>query len=203
MADLWNNQLVSPAFASDPPLKVNVPAKTYGLVLAILAVIGAVFALIGTIVAFTFSGAVSNLSDAAYQACLSERTIDPSLTCTAPGALGGGLAIAGLGELVALVALIVGAWGGFQMYQGNHRGRALMAYGLALAGVGQLIYLLLWSLGGGFGAGVLVVFIVWLAVYGALYYFTVISRFPDERPVVASPAVAYGPPPSYPPPPPS
>ena len=63
MADLWNNALVEPTWlTSNPPLKVNVPAKTYGLVLGILAVLGAIAALIAMIAAFTFSATIGSLA---------------------------------------------------------------------------------------------------------------------------------------------
>ena len=63
MADLWNNALVEPTWlTSNPPLKVNVPAKTYGLVLGILAVLGAIGALIAMIAAFTFSATIGSLA---------------------------------------------------------------------------------------------------------------------------------------------
>jgi hypothetical protein len=186
MADLWDNALVNPPFASNPPLKVNVPAKTYGLVLAILAVLGAVGSVIAMIGAFTVTTALGS-------ECNSLNQLGINSNCNA---VAGGTAIAGVGELVVLVGMIIGAWGGFQMYQGNHRGRALLAYALALGVVGNLVYLLLW------GVGLYIAFfIVYLVIYALVYYFLVISRFPDEPPVVAraamGPPSGYGQPPSY------
>ncbi|MGA9112277.1 MAG: hypothetical protein WB802_00560 [Candidatus Dormiibacterota bacterium] len=196
MADLWNNALVEPTWlTTNPPLKVNVPAKTYGLVLGILAVLGAIGALIATIAAFTFSATIGSL---ATSVC----NYDHSIGLSPAGCnLATGSSIAGLGELVVLVAMVLGAWGGFQMYQGVHRGRALLAYAMALAVVGQLVYLILWGIG-----AAIAFFIVYLIVYAVIYYFLVISRFPDEAPLVPAAATPagyppYGPPPNYPQPP--
>lgn len=187
-ADLWNNPLVKPPFASDPPLKVNVPAKTYGLVLGILAVIGAVFALIVAIAAFTFTSIVNS------NAICGSALYQGSAACQAVGHA----SIAGLGELIVLVAMILGAIGGFQMSQGKHQGRSLLAYSLLLALVGQLLYAILW----GFGYYI-PGFIISLIIYAVIYYFLVISRFPDEPPVVGGMTPVgygpYGPPPQYPP----
>jgi hypothetical protein len=198
MADLWNNQLVNPPFASNPPLKVNVPAKTFGLVMAIIAAVFAVFTLIVMIGAFTVSSALSNADQIANAACNADRAQGFNVNCSIYSTSGS--AIAGIGVLISFVALCLGAWGGFQMYQGIRRGKALMVYGLVLAALGWLIYAILW----GFGAG-LAYFIVDLIIYAVIYYFVVISRFPDEAPLVAATAPAgyppYGPPPNYPPPP--
>ena len=185
-ADLWNNVLVKPPFASNPPLKVNVPAKTYGLVLGILAALGAIFGLIAAISAFTWSSTLNadcNLVNSVYgtTVCQSHST-----------------AIAGLGELVVLVGMVLGAWGGFKMYQGDHQGRPLMVYGLVLAVLGQLVYAIFWGFSY-YVAG----FIVALIIYAVIYYFIVISRFPDEQPLVAAGAPAgyppFGGPQQYPP----
>jgi hypothetical protein len=198
MADLWNNALVDPPFASNPPLKVNVPAKTYGLVVGILAAIGAILSLFVMIGAFTVSSALSSFDAAANAACNADKAAGFNVNCTIYSA--GGSAIAGIGALIVLAAMCVGAWGGFQMYQGIHRGRALMVYGLVGAAFGWLIYAILW----GFGVGI-TYFIVDLIIYAVIYYFLVISKFPDEVPLVAAAAPAgyppYGPPPNYPQPP--
>src|ERR1700687_2993451 len=41
------DQLLDPPFAKDPPVKLDIPAKTLGLVYAVLGGIGAVFGLLG------------------------------------------------------------------------------------------------------------------------------------------------------------
>ena len=202
MPDLWNNVLVDPPFASNPPLKVNVPAKTYGLVMGILAAIGAILSLFVMIGAFTVSSALSGADSLANAACNADRAQGYNVDCSIYSSAGS--AAAGIGALIVLVAMCLGAWGGFQMYQGIRRGKALMVYGLALAAVGWLLYAILW----GFGAG-LAYFLVDLIIYAVIYYFLVISKFPDEAPLVAASAPGgyppYGPPPQYPqgPPPPA
>jgi hypothetical protein len=202
MPDLWNNVLVDPPFASNPPLKVNVPAKTYGLVMGILAAIGAILSLFVMIGAFTVSSALSGADSLANAACNADRAQGYNVDCSIYSSAGS--AAAGIGALIVLVAMCLGAWGGFQMYQGIRRGKALMAYGLALGAVGWLLYAILW----GFGAG-LAYFLVDLIIYAVIYYFLVISKFPDEAPLVAASAPGgyppYGPPPQYPqgPPPPA
>ena len=41
------NILTDPPFAADPPIKLNVPAKTLGLVIGILAIIGIIIVQLG------------------------------------------------------------------------------------------------------------------------------------------------------------
>ena len=41
------DQLLNPSFMKDPPVKLDIPAKTLGLVCAILGAIGTVFGLFG------------------------------------------------------------------------------------------------------------------------------------------------------------
>lgn len=179
------NILTDPPFAANPPVKVNIDAKILGLVLGILAVIGAVFGLIGLLAAF---GA-----------------------CTVLGATinGCGTPILWiLGELVLLVGYIVGAIGGFRMYQMNREGREWVIYGLALGVAGNLIYLIgnivfyssafFGGLGVGY-SGAIVSFIISFIVYFIVYYLVVIARFPGEAPMVPRSMGGYGAPPPPPP----
>lgn len=86
------------------------------------------------------------------------------------------LALIGLVLLViAQVGMVVGAW---QMTQGNHSGRRLLIQALALSVVFSLIY--------NIGLANLAQFIVQLVIRAVLYYFVVISRFPDEERPAAS-----------------
>ncbi|MBV9099859.1 MAG: hypothetical protein JOZ46_09085 [Candidatus Dormibacteraeota bacterium] len=172
------NTLTDPPFAANPPVKLNVNAKILGLVLAILAVIGAVFIglLEGLISVFAFAG--------------------------------GFQLIWGLGVIVGLIAYILAAIGGFQMYNLNRDGKRLVIYGIALGLLGALISLIgnivaysgIYALGYS-AAGAIVGFIFALIIYGILYYLVVISRFPGEAPVAPSYGGGYGGTP--PPPPPS
>src|SRR5207249_10119682 len=89
--------LVNPPFANDPPVKVNFDAKVVGLVVAILAAIGALFpvlALLGVLGASAGAGSW----------------------------FAGILFIARIRGLVNLVADAMTAIGGWQMYQGNEGG---------------------------------------------------------------------------------
>ncbi|MBV8444579.1 MAG: hypothetical protein JOZ92_01545, partial [Candidatus Dormibacteraeota bacterium] len=90
-------------------MKFNIDAKILGLVLAILACIGALLALLagGLFAAFAFAG--------------------------------GFTLIWVLGALVTIVGYIVGAVGGFQMFNGNRQGKQWLIYGLALGLLGAFI----------------------------------------------------------------
>lgn len=52
------DQLLDPPFAKDPPVKLDIPAKTLGLVLAILGAIGTIFGVLGLIGVGAFAAAV-------------------------------------------------------------------------------------------------------------------------------------------------
>ena len=55
------NILTDPPFAADPPIKLNVPAKTLGLVIGILAIIGIILDLIALPVVFALNNDVNTL----------------------------------------------------------------------------------------------------------------------------------------------
>lgn len=152
------NALTDPPFAANPPVKLNVNAKILGLVIAILAVLGLILSL--------FAGGLFTIF----------------------GFVGGLAPIWLLGVLVAIVAEILVAVGGFQMYNLNRGGKNLVIYGLALGLVGAVLTLvgqliaysglLLYSAG---GAVIGLIFDV--IIYGIIYYLVVISRFPGEAPM--------------------
>ena len=50
--------LLDPPFAKDPPVKLDIPAKTLGLILAILGAIGTIFGVLGLIGVGAFAAAV-------------------------------------------------------------------------------------------------------------------------------------------------
>lgn len=110
--------LVNPPFANDPPVKVNLDAKLVGLVVAILAGIGALFAFLGLLgllgLGATFVGIFF-------------------------------LAI--IGVLVSLVGDVMAAIGGWRMYQGNESGKRLAIYGLALTFLAEIILMIGFSAG--------------------------------------------------------
>lgn len=135
------DQLLDPGFAKDPPVKLDIPAKTLGLVLAILGAIGTVFGVLGVMGVTAFAAAV-----------------------------GGGLLV--VGTLVSLVGTALGAWGGYQMYQEDRRGKRFVVYGLILSVVGGLLAALAT---GGLGS-----WIVNAVLAFVIYYLVIISRYSDE-----------------------
>jgi MFS family permease len=171
------NVLTDPPFVADPPVKLNVNARILGLVIGILAVIGALLSL--------FAGGLFSIF-----------------------AFAGGFApIWFLGVLIALVAEIMAAIGGFRMYNLDRGGKILVIYGLALALagavlnlVGQLVaYSGLFAIGYS-AAGAVVGLIIDAIIYFCIYYLVVISRFPGEQPLVPGSMGGYQQPPPPPPP---
>jgi hypothetical protein len=104
------NTLLAPPFAADPPVKLNISAKTLGLVLAILGAIGAVF----EVLALLGLGALLAV-------------------------VGGIFALALVGMIIGLIGTILSAWGGYQMYQLKSDGKVLVIYGLIVNVIGTLI----------------------------------------------------------------
>jgi hypothetical protein len=169
------NMLTDPKFAANPPVKLNIDAKILGLVIAILAVIGAIFTL--------FLGGLLTLI----------------------GFVGGVAPIWLLGTLIALAAEVLAAIGGFQMYQLNRRGKILVIYALALGLLGAVLVVIgqIMAYSGfgylGYGAGGAIFgLIIDVIVYGIIYYLVVISRWPGDAPLTQSPG-GYGAPPPPPP----
>ena len=176
------NVLTDPPFAADPPIKLNVNGKILGLVIGILALIGAVLGLVGLLGALTLLSAVTNISNACNAA---------GVSCGPTGIF----FLALIGFLCVFVGDVLGAIGGFQMYSLNRAGKDRVIYGLALTVVGAVVEVI------GYSAGFIGSLIFSLIVAIVIWYLVVISRFPGEAPLVAS---AYGggygsPPPPAPP----
>lgn len=150
----YQQMLLDPPFAKDPPVKLNIPAKTLGLVYAILSGIAALFGLFAILALFGLTGFAA-----------------------AAGVFAGLYWLGVLGAVVGEVGTVLVAWGGYQMYQRKRDGRSLVVYGLAIGVVGNLIG----SLG---GVGDLVGWVIGAAISFVLYYLVIISRFPDEPPLV-------------------
>ena len=113
------NILTDPPFAADPPVKLNIPAKTLGLVLLILGAIGIILGILGLTVTF---GA-----------------------CTVAGVSVGGCGLPILwllGALIGLIGVCVGTFGAYQMYQVNRDGKRFVIYGLALGLLGSIVTLI-------------------------------------------------------------
>lgn len=144
--------LLAPPFAADPPVKLNIPAKTLGLILAILGAIGALFGILGI---FALLG-VSALA-AAY---------------------GGIFLLAVIGAIIGEIGTVVGAWGGYQMYQEKREGKKFAIYGILISVVGSLI--------GAIGSGGLAGWIFSALISFVIYYLIVISRFAGDPPLVAA-----------------
>ena len=105
------DSLVDPAFAKDPPVKLNLDAKVVGIVLAILPGLGALLGLISLLGLLTLSAA-----------------------------FGGIFVVALLGVVINVVGDILCVVGGWRMYQGNPEGKRLAVYGIAIAFVAEIIY---------------------------------------------------------------
>jgi hypothetical protein len=181
------NILTDPPFAADPPIKLNVPAKTLGLVIGILAIIGIIIDLIALPVVF----ALTSVSSDASTLCREVGGTD----CGTSGIF----FLALIGVLIGLVGSVLYAFGGFRMYQLNRSGKDLVIYGLAVNVVGGIFGIIGY---GGIGS-----FIFSLIIAVIVYYLVVISRWPGDAPLVAAgPTGGYGNPPggygSPPPPPP-
>ena len=103
------DELLNPSFMKDPPVKLDIPAKTLGLICAILAGISTFFGVIGVlgVSAFTAVGGTGPLF----------------LVGTVINVIGSGLL----------------AWGGYKMYQGDRDGKRLAIYGIVASAIGSLI----------------------------------------------------------------
>lgn len=133
--------LLNPPFAKDPPVKLNIPAKTLGGIYAILGAIAALFGLFGALALLGLSGLVA--------------------------VAGGGLLFLILiGSLIAEVGTVMAAWGGYRMYQADRGGKTLVIYGLVLNALGGLVTAL-GSFGGGLAnwiVGLAVTFVLYYLV---------------------------------------
>jgi hypothetical protein len=116
-----------------------------GLVVAILAGLGALLALLALLGLLGASAALSTF--------------------------GGIFILALIGVIVNLVADVMAAVGGWQMYQGQESGKRLAIYGLAIAFAAELIQMI------GFGSAAGIVPLILLAL---LYYAIVVSRYPGQ-----------------------
>ena len=175
------NVLTDPPFIADPPIKINVNAKILGLVIGILALIGAVLGLVGLLGALTLLNAVNTLTN----------------ICNATGVScgpSGIFVLALVGFLVVLIGDIMGAIGGFQMYNLNREGKNRVIYGLALTVVGAIVEVV------GYSSGFIGSLVFSIVVSVVIWYLVIVSRFPGEAPLVANVRPGgYGSPPPPPP----
>ena len=103
------DELLNPSFMKDPPVKLDIPAKTLGLICAILAGISTLFGVIGL------------------------------LGLSAFAAVAGNGALFMVGTLINVIGSALVAWGGYKMYQADRDGKRLAIYGLVASAVGSLI----------------------------------------------------------------
>jgi|SRR5687768_15538201 len=103
------DELLNPSFMKDPPVKLDIPAKTLGLVCAILAGLSTFFGVIGL------------------------------LGVSAPATVAATGAVFMVGSVIDLIGSALLAWGGYKMYQGDRDGKRLAIYGLAASAIGTLI----------------------------------------------------------------
>src|SRR5487761_1326725 len=96
--------LTNPPFAANPPVKMNVNAKTLGLVLLILGAIGILLGLFGLLGLFAFCGNYGYLT-----------------SCSLP-------ILWLLGSLIGLAGAVLGAIGAYRMYQLNPQGKEWVIY---------------------------------------------------------------------------
>lgn len=107
--------LLNPPFAQDPPVKINVNAKTLGAVIAVLAVLGVV-------------GVVVTL--------LSLLALGSMMTAVGYGGI---VFLSIIGLIVDLVAELMALVGGWRMYHENPDGKRLVIYSLAIGILGQIV----------------------------------------------------------------
>jgi hypothetical protein len=147
--------LVEPTFIdrSNPPLRVS--ATVIGWIAVVLSALGLLGLLLTIPVVFAVGTAVA----------LAGGTTGHS----------GIFLLALLGLILVAITTLMALVGGWQMTQGNHNGRRLLIQSLALNTLFSLIY--------NIGLANVGQFILHLVVNAIIYYFVVISRFPDEVPV--------------------
>jgi hypothetical protein len=173
------DQLLNPPFMADPPVKLNISAKIIGLIACILAALG--------LLGYLF----------AIPAVLLIGTAETVLGVPV-GTHAGILVVALLGLGIGVVADLLELVGGYRMYQENPEGKRLLIYGIVLAALASVVY--------GIGYGGIGGVVIGLVIDFIVYYIVVISRFPNEAPLVAGGVAPPPPPPppsTTPPPPPT
>ncbi len=177
------NILTDPPFAADPPIKLNIPAKTVGLVAAILGIIGLVV--------------LRPLR--AERRVRTHHALRRVLTALAGCNAGGIFFLALIGVHRDRGRRSCSTSSADSRCTGSTAsGKALVIYGLAVGLIGGIFETI------GVSALASLIFdILWFVVG---WYIVVISRWPGDAPLVASTPGGYGNPPggygSPPPPPP-
>lgn len=160
-----SNGLTNPRFGDNPPVKLRVDAKVLGLVIGILSVVGGIAWLLVSVTGLWVVGSVN-----AYCAGFAQAGTSCGTTS--------GIFILGLiGFLVVVAGYLLSAYGGFRMFAMVHEAKRQAIYGLVLGVVGGIIAAF------GYG-GFLSVLILNIVLALLVYYLIVVSRFPDEEPLV-------------------
>ncbi len=162
--------LVEPTFIdrNNPPLKIDVSAKVIGWIAVVLSAIALLALLLVGIAAVFVVGTT--------------MVVGGVTTGHHPGIF----IVAVIGLVLLIIAWLLALVGGWQMTQGNHDGRRLLIQALALSLIFSLIY--------NIGLSNISRFVFQLVVNAIVYYFVLISRFPDEAPVTTSPTPGVSPP---------
>ena len=158
------NNLTDPPFAQNPPLKVNVDSRVLGLVIGILSLVAGLAWLLVSI-AGLWVVSVNPYCSSFAQA---------GASC---GNNGGIFALGLIGFLLVVAGYLLAAVGGFRMFAMVHEAKSQAIYGLLLGVVGGLIATI------GYG-GFLSVLIFDVVLAVVVYYLIVVSRFPDEDPLL-------------------
>ncbi|HVA20594.1 MAG TPA: hypothetical protein VNN74_00640 [Candidatus Micrarchaeia archaeon] len=138
--DPIRSRLVNPGFAHNPPVKLNIDAKTLGLVIAVLSGIGVLLEAVGLLGVLSLG--------AAYAAA----------------GFAGIAFVAVLGLAVDLAAALLGLVGGWRMAQANPTGKPLVIYGLALGFLGEIVVGIGYYAAGGAILGLIVLAVLYYLV---------------------------------------
>lgn len=159
------NRLTDPPFADNPPLKVNVDSRVLGLVIGILSLVAGLAWLLVSIAGLWVVGSVNPYCSSFAQA---------GASC---GNNAGIFALGLIGFLLVVAGYLLAAVGGFRMFAMVREAKSQAIYGLLLGVVGGLIATI------GYG-GFLSVLIFDVVLAVVVYYLIVVSRFPDEEPLL-------------------
>ena len=157
------SSLTDPPFADDPPLKVPVDSRVLGLVIGILSLVAGLAWLLVSIAGLWVVGSVNPYCN----------SIAGGTNCGSSGIFALGL----IGFLLVVVGYLLSAVGGFRMFAMVHEAKSQAIYGLLLGAIGGIVATI------GYG-GFLSVLIFDLLLGLVIYYLIIVSRFPDEEPLV-------------------
>lgn len=158
------NRLTDPAWGESPPLKVNVDSRVLGLVIGILSLVAGLAWLLVSIAGLWVTSVNPYCSSFA----------EGGASC---GNTAGIFVLALIGFLLVVAGYLLSAVGGFRMFAMVHEAKGQAIYGLLLGVIGGLIATI------GYG-GFLSVLIFDVVLAIVVYYLIVVSRFPDEEPLL-------------------